>query len=183
MVRKFDMRKREFIADGFELPEAKSQIGWADPDTVLVGTDFGPGTLTESGYPRIVKRWRRGTPLADAQNISEGPPADVSISAYADRTPDFERTFATRAIDFWNEENFEVRGAELIRIETPTDASVSIHREWLLIEPRTDCIVDGVTYRAGSLLAADYDQFLSSTAQLQVVFEPDEHTCLHQSAW
>jgi prolyl oligopeptidase len=183
IVREFDMLTREFIPDGFVLPEAKSQIGWADPDTVLVGTDFGPGTLTESGYPRIVKRWRRGTPLADAQTVFEGTRTDVSISANADRTPGFERTFAGRAVDFWNEEIFEVRGAELIRIEVPTDASVSIHREWLLIEPRTDWTVGGTTYRAGSLLAADYDQFLSGTAQLQVVFEPDKHTCLHQSAW
>jgi prolyl oligopeptidase len=183
IVREFDMITREFIADGFALPEAKSQIGWADPDTVLVGTDFGPGSLTESGYPRIVKRWRRGMPLAQAETVFEGSSADVSVSANADRTPGFERTFAGRAIDFWNEEIFEVRGAELIRIEVPTDASVSIHREWLLIEPRTDWTVGGLTHRAGSLLAADYDEFLSGTAQLQVVFEPDEHTCLHQSAW
>ena len=60
VVREFDMRTREFVDDGFELPEAKSQISWEDEDTVLVGTDFGEGSLTESGYPRLVKRWRRG---------------------------------------------------------------------------------------------------------------------------
>ena len=58
--------QREFVADGFQLPEAKSGLSWEDDDTVLVGTDFGPGSLTESGYPRIVKRWRRGQPLEDA---------------------------------------------------------------------------------------------------------------------
>jgi prolyl oligopeptidase len=183
IVREFDMLTREFIADGFELPEAKSQIGWADPDTVLVGTDFGPGSLTESGYPRIVKRWHRGTPLADAQVVFEGSPADVSVSANADRTPGFQRSFAGRAIDFWNEEIYEVRGTDLVRIDVPTDARVSIHREWLLIEPRSDWTVDGRTYSAGSLLAADYDEYLSGTVNLDVVFEPDEHTCLHQSAW
>ena len=183
IVREFDMITREFIPDGFALPEAKSQIGWADLDTVLVGTDFGPGTLTESGYPRIVKRWHRGTPLAEARTVFEGPPTDVSVSANADRTPGFERTFAGRAIDFWNEEIYEVRGADLIRIDAPTDASVSIHREWLLIEPRSDWTVGQTTYRAGSLLAAKYDEFLSGTAELLVVFEPDAHTCLHQRAW
>jgi prolyl oligopeptidase len=183
IVREFDMLTREFIADGFALPEAKSQIGWADPDTVLVGTDFGADSLTESGYPRIVKRWRRGTPLTDAETIFEGTRTDVSASANADRTPGFERSFAGRSLDFWNSEIYEVRGSELIRIGVPTDAGVSIHREWLLIELRTDWTFRTLTYRAGSLLAADYDEFLAGTADLRVVFEPDEHTCLHQSAW
>ncbi|WAC90995.1 prolyl oligopeptidase family serine peptidase [Mycobacterium sp. Aquia_213] len=183
IVREFDMLTREFIPDGFALPEAKSQIGWADPDTVLVGTDFGAGSLTESGYPRIVKRWRRGTPLSDAETVFEGTRADVSVGANADRTPGFERSFAGRSIDFWNSETYEVRGSELIRIDVPTDASVSVHREWLLIELRTDWTVGAAGYRAGSLLAADYDEFLSGTVDLRVVFEPDEHTCLHQSAW
>jgi prolyl oligopeptidase len=184
IVREFDMLTREFVADGFALPEAKSQIGWADQDTVLVGTDFGPDSLTESGYPRIVKRWRRGTPLADAETIFEGVRTDVSAGGSADRTPGFERTFVARSIDFWNSERYEVRGSELIAIDVPTDASsVSIHREWLLIELRTDWSVGANSYRAGSLLASNYDEFMAGARELRTVFEPDEHTCLHQYAW
>ena len=65
VIREFDMTTRQFVVDGFTLPEAKTDIGWEDLDTVLIGTDFGEGSLTDSGYPRLVKRWRRGTPLAD----------------------------------------------------------------------------------------------------------------------
>ena len=184
IVREFDMETREFITDGFELPEAKSQIGWEEPDTVLVGTDFGDVSLTESGYPRIVKRWHRGTPLSDAETIFEGSPTDVSATGYADRTPGFERTFVGRSLDFWNRERWELRGPELIRIDVPTDlSSMLIHREWLLIDLRTDWFVGATMYRAGSLLAAKYDEFLSGTSELQIVFEPDEHTCMHQYAW
>jgi prolyl oligopeptidase len=183
IVREFDMLTREFVPDGFELPEAKSQVAWADPDTVLVGTDFGADSLTESGYPRVIKRWRRGTPLADAETVFEGARSDVRVSASVDRTPGFERTFLARAIDFWNEEVYELRGAELIRIDAPTDAGLSMHREWLLIELRTDWYIGDATYAAGSLLAADYDEFLSGTAKLHVVFEPDEHTALNHYAW
>jgi prolyl oligopeptidase len=184
VVREFDMLTREFVADGFELPEAKSQIGWAGPDAVLVGTDFGPDSLTESGYPRIVKRWQRGTPLTDAETIFEGARTDVSAGGSTDRTPGFERTFLARSIDFWNSERYELRGSELIPIDVPTDASsISVHREWLLIELRTDWSVGADSYRAGSLLAANYDEFMSGAREFQVVFEPDEHTCLHQYAW
>ncbi|ORV58981.1 prolyl oligopeptidase [Mycobacterium europaeum] len=183
IVREFDMGSREFVADGFALPEAKSQVAWVDPDTVLVGTDFGDGSLTDSGYPRVIKRWRRGTPLADAEIVFEGARTDVRVSASVDRTPGFERTLLGRALDFWNEEIYELRGPELIRIDAPTDASLSIHRQWLLIELRTDWFYGAQSYPAGALLAADYDEFLAGTAELSVVFEPDEHTALNHYAW
>ncbi|MGE0220637.1 prolyl oligopeptidase family serine peptidase [Mycolicibacterium sp.] len=183
VVREFDMGTREFVADGFQLPEAKSQLTWEDENTLLVGTDFGEGSLTESGYPRLVKRWRRGQPLAQAETVFTGDPSDVIVAASVDRTEGFRRTILSRALDFFNEEVYELRGDELIRIDTPTDASISVHRNWLLIELRTDWYRGVEYYAAGSLLAADYDEFLASTAPLTVVFAPDEHTCLHHYAW
>ena len=183
IVREFDMATREFIDDGFALAEAKSQTSWVDPDTLLIGTDFGEGSLTESGYPRIVKRWRRGHPVEAAETVFEGSPADVIVAGGVDRTPGFERTMLRRAIDFFNDQVYELRGDELIRIDAPTDASISVHRQWLLIELRTDWITGSASYTAGSLLAADYDEFLSGTAQLRVVFEPDAHTSLLHYAW
>ena len=183
IVREFDMATREFMDDGFALAEAKSQTSWVDPDTLLIGTDFGEGSLTESGYPRIVKRWRRGQPVEAAETVFEGSPADVIVAGGVDRTPGFERTMLRRAIDFFNDQVYELRGDELIRIDAPTDASISVHRQWLLIELRTDWITGSASYTAGSLLAADYDEFLAGTAQLRVVFEPDAHTSLLHYAW
>ncbi|GAB3876967.1 hypothetical protein GCM10029964_025090 [Kibdelosporangium lantanae] len=87
VIREFDIETREFVAGGYELPEAKCWLRWIDQDLVYVGTDFGPDTLTSSGYPRIVKEWRRGTPLAEAEIVFEGKPDDVSVSAVHDRTP------------------------------------------------------------------------------------------------
>jgi prolyl oligopeptidase len=183
VVREFDMRTRSFVASGFELPEAKTQITWEDESTVLLGTDFGEDSLTESGYPRLVKRWRRGQSLDQAETLFSGASSDVIVAATVDRTPGFERTMLGRAIDFFNDENYELRSGELIRIDAPTDATVSVHRDWLLIELRTDWYTGDAQYTAGSLLAAKYDEFLDGTAQLQVVFEPDEHTCLNHYAW
>jgi prolyl oligopeptidase len=165
VTREFDMTTRRFVDDGFTVPEAKTSISWEDHDTVLIGTDFGPGSLTESGYPRIMKRWRRGQPLTDAQTVFEGVASDVSVGVGFDPTPGFERLLATRSVDFFNREHFEIRGDELVTIDVPTDAGISIHREWLLIRPRTDwTVADG-------------------TAELTVVFEPDAHTSLDTYAW
>ena len=138
IVREFDMRTRQFVTNGFELPEAKTQIAWEDENTVLLGTDFGEGSLTDSGYPRLVKRWKRGQRLEDAETLFSAANTDVIVAASVDRTPGFERTMLRRAIDFFNDEVYELRGDEFIRIDAPTDATVSVHRDWLLIELRTD---------------------------------------------
>ncbi|WP_184437773.1 prolyl oligopeptidase family protein [Mycobacterium sp. AZCC_0083] len=183
VVREFDMRTRQFVTDGFELPEAKTDVTWQDADTVIVGTDFGSGSLTDSGYPRITKRWKRGEPLADAETLFAGEVSDVSVGAGFDPTPGFERLLVSRAFDFFNSERYELRAGELIKIDVPTDAGTSIHREWLLIRPRTDWTVGSTTYPAGTLLATKYDEFLSGTVDLTVVFEPDEHTSLESYTW
>ena len=181
--REFDMATRTFVADGFELPEAKSRVSWEDHDTLLVGTDFGPDSLTESGYPRVVKRWRRGESLSEAATLFTGQPTDVAVSSGVDRTPGYERTFIFRAIDFYNDDAYQLRDGELVRIDVPTDASISIHHDWLLIELRTDWHTGTGSYTAGSLLAANYEQFLDGTSELTPVFTPDERTFLYQYAW
>ncbi len=183
VIREFDMRTREFVSDGFEVPEAKTQISWEDDDTVLIGTDWGEDSLTESGYPRLVRRWRRGTPLDEAETLFSGARTDVLVAASRDHTPGFERTLLSRAVDFFNDEVYELRGDEFIRIDAPTDATVSAHRDWLLIELRTDWYTPSGIYRAGSLIAADYARYLAGTADLHVVFEPDDHTSLNHYAW
>ena len=108
--REFDMETRSFVEGGFELPEAKSRVSWKDKDTLLVGTDFGDGSLTSSGYPRIVKEWKRGTPLDEAKTIFEGETSDVSVSGIYDQTPGFEREFVSRNITFWTSKTVPGQG-------------------------------------------------------------------------
>jgi prolyl oligopeptidase len=172
VVREFDMTTREFVADGFTLPEAKNDISWEDENTVLVGTDFGEGSLTDSGYPRLIKRWRRGTALEDAETVFSGLASDVSVSTDCSRDPGFERTFFYRAVDFYNKETFELRDADLIHLDIPTDASMAVHREWAMILLLSDWPRGDTTYEAGSVLITEYEQLVAGTAELRVVFEP-----------
>ncbi|WP_019972232.1 prolyl oligopeptidase family protein [Mycobacterium sp. 141] len=183
VVREFDMRTKQFVAGGFELPEAKSSVSWEDENTLLVCTDFGEGSMTESGYPRIAKRWRRGEPLENAETVFAAEPTDVRVIASVDRTPGFEHTRVGRYTDFYNRLRYEVRDGESILIDVPTDATTSTHREWMLISLRTDWRVGDVTYPAGSLLATNFDDFLSGTGELVPVYEPDEHSCLSEANW
>ena len=150
---------------------------------MLVATDFGEGSLTNMGLPRLVKRWRRGEPLQNAEAIFAGEQTDVTVAAGVDRTPGFERTEIGRMIDVHNGEGYELRGDDLIHVDTPTDGVDGVHRQWLVIWLKTDWLRADARYVAGSLLVADYEQFLAGTAELRVIFEPDAHTSLGQYAW
>ncbi len=97
--------------DGFQLPAAKSLVCWIDADRSYVATDFGPGTLTTSGYPRTVRQWRRGTPLAEAELVYEGKPDDVSVSAFHDDTEGFEATYPAGCLLVADFDEFMAHGA------------------------------------------------------------------------
>ncbi len=178
VVREFDLRTKAFVPDGFRLPEAKSRVAWRDHDSLFVATDFGPGTLTSSGYPRIVRQWKRGTPLEAAETVFEATATDMSAAGWRDLTPGFEREFVIRQQTFYTNEFFVRRDGRLVKIDKPADASAGVHREWLLLELRSAWTVAGRTYPAGSLLAADFDRFLAGQRDLHVLFEPTERSSL-----
>jgi len=178
VVREYDLPGRTFVKDGFALPEAKSSTSWRNIDSVFVGTDFGPDSLTTSGYPRIVKEWRRGTPLSAAVTVFEGKAEDVSTNGYSDTTPGFERDFVSRGPTFFTNETFVRRDGKWLKIDKPDDANLGVHRDLVLIELRTDWTTGGTTYPAGALLAADFEAFLKGERKLDILFKPTERTSL-----
>jgi prolyl oligopeptidase len=179
VVREFDMETRTFIEDGFRLPEAKGGVSWIDQDHIYVSTDFGPGSMTTSGYPRISRLWTRGTPLAAATTVYEGKPTDMSVSAFFDDTPGFERHLVVRGIAFYKSELFlRNEDGTLVKVEVPEDANAGLHREWMTVELRTSWTVGGRTYPAGALLAARFDDFMKGGRDFEVLFEPTPQSSL-----
>ena len=147
VTREFDLTTKEWVKDGFFRPEAKGGMGWIDKDTTYVYTDFGAGSMTPSGYPRIVKQWQRGTPLAQATQVYEGQAQDMYIAAARDLTPGFQRDFVYRTIAFYNDELY-LRGKDgkLTKVDAPNSANKSVHKEWLLLELRDPYEAGGKTY-------------------------------------
>jgi prolyl oligopeptidase len=182
-VREFDIPSRTFVKDGFELPVAKSNVGWIDENTLYVGTDFGPGSMTTSSYPRIAKEWKRGTPLDSAATIYEGTPTDMTVAAYHTHEPGFERDFVSVVKDFYHSEVYLRDGGQLKRIDVPLDASSDVHREWLMVLTRSPWTVDGHTYPAGALLATKFAAFMNGTRDFAVLFQPDAHRSLASYSW
>jgi prolyl oligopeptidase len=183
VVREFDTVTKQFVAGGFEVPEAKTDIEWADADTVYVGTDFGPGSLTTSGYPRVIKRWRRGTPLDQAETVFQGQAEDVSAWVAVDRTPGFERVWFGRSLDFYRSEVQILQGATLQPVAKPQDASLSFHREWALLELRSDLVAGDQRFPSGSLLITRADELLRGQPRYTALFTPSATVSLSGFGW
>ena len=108
VVREFDLTTKAFVSSGYALPEAKSSVAWRTADSLFVASDFGPESLTASGYPRTVREWSRGTPLATAKVIFEGLSQDMSVAAYRDKTPGFERDFVLQQQTFYTSQQLSI---------------------------------------------------------------------------
>jgi prolyl oligopeptidase len=124
-IREYDIGARSFVEGGFVVPEAKNGTSWIDRDTLLISTDWGEGTMTESGYPFVLKRWRRGTPLASATEIMRGEVTDVGVFAGVYEDVDGTRLpVAVRAETFFESSNWRLDGAAPQRINLPAKSSI-----------------------------------------------------------
>ncbi|WP_416418181.1 prolyl oligopeptidase family serine peptidase [Paenarthrobacter aromaticivorans] len=184
--REFDVESRTFVdpaAGGFDLPTAKGNVSWLDADTLLVSSTAEGLPATTSSYARTGVKMRRGQSLAHAERIFEIPEDHMLAMVAHDSTPGFERTFAVDYIDFYNRSTWLLRDDSWVAIDVPTDVNISAHREWLMFRPQKDWDVSGVTYAAGSLLAADLEGYLAGSRQFVVLFTPDDHTSLQSWSW
>nr|NLD41258.1 S9 family peptidase [Actinomycetales bacterium] len=180
ITREFDLTNRTFVEGGFTREESKGGMAWADTtgESVLVATDTGEGSMTRSGYPRTVRRWRRGTPLSSSELLFAAEFEDMSASAGFDSTPGFERTFVNRVIAFYESELFELRDGELERVAVPRSAEASVWREWLLVTLREPWTLGTATYATGALLAIPYEDFRAGSEDFTVLFSPTPNVSL-----
>ena len=176
--REFSINNKAFVEDGFFLPEAKSEISWVNNDTLLISTDFGEGSLTDSGYPRVTKTWSRGTELSEASTLYEGTQKDVWVGAYHDPQPEYERTIVYQGLTFYSNNMFIQTKDGLVKIDKQESANASLWKNTVLIELREDWTIDGKTYIAGSLLSAPLKKWLRGKKKISVLFTPDEKSSL-----
>jgi len=178
VAREFDLKQKKFVADGFAVPEAKMELAWRDRNTLYIATDYGAGSLTSSGYPRIIKEWKRGTPLTDARTVFEGEPSDVGVHVNVAHDHGHVYEFIGRGKTFFTSEERIRRGDQWVRIEKPDDVRVSTFAENIILHPRLDWTVSNKTYKAGSLLAENLDKYLEGRRDFAVLFEPSERVSL-----
>jgi prolyl oligopeptidase len=177
-VREFDLVLKTFVDGGFRLPEAKTSVTWRDRDTLYVGTDFGPGSLTHSGYPRQVKEWTRGTPLSEATLLFEGQPEDVAVRASVIHDRGYTYARIDRSLTFFTSEIYLLSAGRWEKIDKPLDATLGTFGDQWLFTLRSDWTVGGQTHPAGALLSVPADEFLKGNRGFVRLFEPSERKSL-----
>jgi len=179
VVREFDIAAKAFVAGGFQLKEAKGSAAWIDRNTLFVQTDFGPGSSTKSGYPRIVKEWKRGTPLESAKTVFEGKEADISVSAFQNEQKGYTtRQFVRRAVTFFTAEMFLREGDRLTRLDVPLDAQASYAQDMLWVRLKSAWTAGDRSYAQGSLIAINFERFMKGERNFDVLFEPTSRKSL-----
>jgi prolyl oligopeptidase len=177
VLREFDPNAKRFVDEGFALGEAKAEAVYVDGNTILFGTDFGMGTLTHSGYPRIVKMWKRGQKLEDAKIVFEGKPADVIVSPGVIHTVNGSVAVVSRALSFFDDEYYYVTpDGGTIALPLPVSAHLKAALgDNLFFTMRKDWKPDDQpTVRQGALIGFPLKEFLSTRKlpRISVLYTP-----------
>ncbi len=174
-VREFDAERLAFVPGGFTVPTAKQRVSWRDADTLYVATDFGPGTLTTSGYPRIVKLWSRGTPLSSAVTLYEGKDASVGASAERLHSPGGDIDLVTDNLTFWTHAYSQLVGEKRLPLALPATAVVEgAFGGRLVVQLKEPWTVSGTAYPAGSLVLADAASLRGGPGGVERILSPTE---------
>ncbi|PAQ05689.1 prolyl oligopeptidase family serine peptidase [Mesorhizobium temperatum] len=182
--REFDLGSLSFVADGFNLPEAKGGIEWLDPDTLLLSSALGDGMATRSGYARTVRLWKRGADPLTAAVIFEADSESLGVSGHLDRTAGSERLWFIETPAF-----FEMighigdRSGPKMQIDLPRDARWNGFGDWLAVRPRKPWTVGGTTHAADALIGISLSSFIAGERVFSTLFEPGDRRALQSCFW
>jgi prolyl oligopeptidase len=183
-VREFDLKTGRFVKSGFVLPKGKQDVSWQDENTLLVSREWKPGELTNSGYPYIVKRLKRGQALSSATEIFRGTKKDVQAGGGVLRDAQ-DRTLpvVVEGTDFWHSKTFLIGAKGVKRVAIPEKSQlVDMVDGRVIIQSQEAWSPPGSTrkYPAGSLLSVDLAQLRASPQHLKptLIYSPGPREAL-----
>jgi prolyl oligopeptidase len=170
--REFDVSKGAFVSGGFSIPRAKMNVDWESADSLLIATDWGPGSMTASGYPYIVKRLHRGEKLADAKEVFRGTSKDVQVGPIALTDGQGNHvTLIQQGLDFFHSAWFRVTPTGVEKLALPEKAQISglLHNQLVVVPEETWTRPGAPPIPAGSLAVLN---MAKPNAVPEEVFEP-----------
>jgi prolyl oligopeptidase len=182
--REFNSQTKTWVEDGFITEESKGTMSWLDEDHVVIGVDFGEGTMTDSGYPMVAKLWKRGTPLTDAVEIGRGEQADVGYWGGTFELDDGSREIMNaRSMTFYTSkyEWIPVKdGVPQAPVAMPIPEKVNMYgsfKDQVLLQLNEDWR----GFKTGDLVSFDIHDFMKDGVidEVALVYSPDEKSSLN----
>lgn len=157
--REYDTHTKEFVDGGFYLPEAKHYIDWVDEDTLLVGSDWGEGTLTTSGYPSELRRWSRGEDVNEAASVFKVGLDDVWAIPIVEHDHGKAHQFFYRGVSFFEREyTYVLKPGYEKKLPLPLNVDLQgVFDGRAIIFLREDWSHEGAQYSQGSVVAFDLE--------------------------
>jgi prolyl oligopeptidase len=187
-MREFDLKTEKFVEGGFVLPHSKQNVAWVDKDTLLVARDWGPGTMTQSGYAFVVKLWKRGTPLDQAKEVYRGTPSDVSAGpGVLNDSQGHHAVLLNRGVDFFNREVslYTPEGPKKISIPGKSEIHGMLDGQ-IIVELNQDWKPEGLstTYPQGSIVALELEAVKKDPVHLKpiIIFTPKAEEFAQEAA-
>ncbi|MEM8547938.1 MAG: S9 family peptidase, partial [Pseudomonadota bacterium] len=186
-MREFSLVDKNFVEDGFFLPEAKQGMAWIDADTLLVATDWGNdgSTLTESGYPSDVRRWVRGQALADAEPLYAGDKTDVGVWPWASELEDGRMIYgAVEADTFFTSTYWLLQGDAPLAMPIPSKSSpgdIYTGYQFITLQEDWEIEAQGQSFKTGDLVAFELDALLESgeLPPVELVFRANDRQAVN----
>jgi prolyl oligopeptidase len=180
VVREFDVEEKVFVMDGFSIAEAKQRVSWVDENTLFVGSDFGEGSLTDSGYARTARLWNRGEPIEEATEIFAGEQTDVAAGVYRSWDRDTAYDVAYRTPSFFETINYLYTGdGNFQHIDIPNDARfLGVMNGQMLVQLKTDWEIGEQTYPQGALMSIEFERFMGGDRDFEVLIVPTGSTAI-----
>ncbi len=185
VIREFDLTTKSFIKGGFELPHAKSDASYIDDDTIIFDTDFGPGTMTKSGYPRIVKLWHRGEAIDAAKTLLEGKPEDIAVQTQVVNDGETVHAFLVRGVSFFENAYSSVTADGTVKtLPLPLSANLQgVNAGQLILTLRKPWTVGGKTFGSGALISVAVNSLgIPDALDVREIYTPGPRSSVEQVA-
>ena len=175
-IREFDSERKAFIDDGFFVAEAKTRTSWIDDDTVFIGSDFGDNSLTDSGYARTSRLWKRGVPIKEAKEVFAGEQADVSVGVYRGWDGDESFDVVHRTPTFFTAIRYlYAEDGQHQKIDIPDDASFhGLMNGQMIVELKSDWQPGDTNFVQGTLMSIDFDTFMDGSRDFKIIYVPTD---------
>lgn len=177
VIREFDTGTGGFVEGGFSVGESKGSAAWVDNDHIVVATNYGPGTMTTSGYPAMVKLWKRGSDPAEAETLLEIDRSGMGLFVDDVYSGGRQYTFINSRIGFYENEMYLFTAEGLKLIDLPADVQFQgMFGDDLLLYLQSDWDVNGTVFARGSLVSYNMPAFLGSDRVVRAIYVPDERS-------